>query len=121
MHRVRIPAPHPATCALADAARLPTCLAGLANAFVAHAQTRLADAYLAEWSQQLSLPASNMAREEYAHAHALYTALLEKGPTRYSPTRQKSVHAVAVGQRMRPIPLRLDVEDARSADMGLGV
>ena len=94
---------------------------GLANAFMAHAQTRLSNAHLAGWDQQLSLPASNMAREEYARAHVLYSELLETRPTGYSAQRQKPVHQVAVGQRMRPIPLRLDAADAYAADMGIGI
>lgn len=94
---------------------------GLANAFVAHAQTRLADAYLAEWDEQLSVPASNMAREEYAHAHVLYSSLLDVDATMYSAKRQVSVHAVAVGQEGRPVPLTLKAEDARVAAAGVGV
>ena len=94
---------------------------GLANAFMAHAQTRLADAHLADWGQMLSLPASNMAREEYAHAHALYSSLLETRPAWYSPSRQQSIHVAQLGQARRPFPLRLDKEDARAADMGVGL
>lgn len=94
---------------------------GLANAFVAHAQTRLAKSHLAEWDAQLSLPASNMAREEYAHAHVLYSSLLETSPAHYSSARQKAVHKAAIGQVMRPVPLTLSAEDARTADMGIGL
>ena len=86
---------------------------GLANAFVTHAQTRLADAHLAERGSQLSLPATSMAHEEYAQAHTLYTTLLEDVPRHYSKERQRSVHAVAVGQRMRPHPIKLDANDAK--------
>lgn len=98
----------------------------MANAFVAHAQTRLASAHLGEVGKQLSLPASNMAREEYAHAHVLYSAMLNatsNAPysTRYSAARQVSVHKVAVGQRGRPLPLTLTAEDARVAALGVGV
>ena len=85
---------------------------------MAHAQTRLGGAHLAGWDAQLSLPASNMAREEYAQAHTLYSALLDVRPENYSRFRQKPVHAVATGQRMRPIPLTLTPDDARAADMG---
>ena len=94
---------------------------GMANAFMAHAQTRLASAHLAGWGEQLSLQASNMAREEYAHAHQLYSSLLDTRPTFYSDARQKSVHKATKGQCMRPIPLSLTAEDARAADMGVGV
>jgi hypothetical protein len=93
---------------------------GLANAFAAHAQTRIADAYLAEWGQQLSLPASSMAQEEYVQAHALYTTLLETSATHYETARQKPVHKAAVAQRMRPYPLNLDAEDACAAVLGVG-
>ena len=88
---------------------------------MAHAQTRLADASMVGWGEQLSLPASNMAREEYAHAHVLYSSLLDTRPTQYSPQRQVSVHKAAIGQNMRPIPITLDVNDARIAEAGLGV
>ena len=91
---------------------------GMANAYMAHAQTRLADAHLADWSEQLSLPASNMAHEEYLQAHKLYSRMLHLQPTMYSASRQKPIHAVCKGQRMRPFPLNLDTEDARAADMG---
>ena len=93
---------------------------GLANAFVAHAQTRLADAHLADWGEQLSLPASNLAREEYAQAHTLYSTLLDNVPKHYSKERQCGVHAVARFQRMRANPLSLSADDARAADLGLG-
>lgn len=92
---------------------------GLANAFVAHAQTRIADAHLAEWDSQLSLPASNMAREEYAQAHKLFSALLDDMPRHYSAPRQHPVHAVTTGQRMRPYPLSLSADDAKPASIGL--
>jgi hypothetical protein len=95
--------------------------AGLANAFVAHAQTRVADAYMAQWGQQLSIPASNMAREEFAHAHQLYTSLLEVEPTHYSARRQRSVHKASIGQRMRPVPLRFTADDTRVAIMDTGL
>ena len=91
---------------------------GLANAFVTHAQTRLADAHLAGWDAQLSLPASNMAHEEYAQAHKLYSTLLDEMPRHYGKERQRSVHTVAVGQRMRPNQLRLNADDAKLAAMG---
>ena len=127
---------------------------GLANVFMAHAQTRLANAHHVGWGQQvctrhlsllslyytvhlfspiadislrllfscvrsqLSVPESNMAHEEYTHAHVLYTALLDTRPIDYSPKRQVSVHKVAVDQFMRPIPLHFDAEDTRAADQG---
>ena len=91
----------------------------MANAFVAHAQTRLSDAHMAEWDPYLSLQASNIAREEYSHAHALYSALLDSQPTHYSAARQRSVHKASINQTMRPIPLTLDTEDARAADAGV--
>lgn len=86
---------------------------------MAHAQTRLADAHLAEWDTQLSLPASNMAREEYAQASSLYETLLDNMPAHYSAARQKPVHKVAVGQRMRPNALRLDASDSKPAELGV--
>ena len=92
---------------------------GLANAFVAHAQTRVADAHLAEWDRQLTLPASNMAREEYAQAHKLFSALLDGMPRHYSAPRQVPVHAVTTGQRMRPYPLQMNADDAKPAALGL--
>lgn len=91
---------------------------GLANTFIAHAQTRLADANLAELSDQQSLPAANMAREEYAHGHRVFAALLQRAPAHYSYPRQSAVHRACTGQFMRPVPLRLDPEDARAAEVG---
>lgn len=91
----------------------------MANAFVAHAQTRLADAHMAEWDTYLSLPASNLAREEYAHGHALFSALLDAQPEHYSDRRQHSVHRATIGQNMRPIPLHMTTEDARAANAGV--
>ena len=108
------------TCPLLLSLLLCVC-AGLANAFQAHAQTRLADAHLAEWGEQLRLPASNMAREEYSHAHAIVSSILDSHPAHYSARRQISVHRVAVDQTMRPFPLKLNAEDARAADMGIGL
>ena len=92
---------------------------GLANAFVAHAQTRVADAHLAEWDRQLSLPASNMAREEYAQAHKLFSTLLDDMPRHYAAPRQVPVHAVIKGQRMRPYPLQMNADDSKPASVGL--
>lgn len=92
----------------------------MANAFVAHAQTRIADSKLAAWPEHLSLPASNMAREEYGQAHALYTALLDTSPAHYSAKRQVGVHKVAVNQHMRPVPLQLSAADALAASIGVG-
>ena len=92
---------------------------GLANTFVCHAQTRLGEAHLAGWSADLSLPASNMAREEYSQAHAMYTALLEQAPMRYSVPRQRSVHKATVKQNLRPIPLTLTAVDSMAASIGV--
>ena len=69
---------------------------GMANAFVAHAEARCADAYYAGHTGDLTLPACERARAEYTHAAALFGALL-KQPDRYDLPRQKMVHT-AMGQ-----------------------
>ena len=73
------------------------------------------------WHGPIGSSRSNMAREEYAHAHVLFESLLEKRPTDYSALRTQSLHKVAVGQRMRPVPLQLNKEDSRAAEAGIGV
>ena len=99
---------------------------GLANAYMAHAQTHSAIAYMAavdgHRAPELSLPATQTSRKEYSFAADIYTHLLEdRNVAQYSVARQRSVHRASIGQRMRPAPIFLDAGDARAAVMGGGV
>lgn len=91
---------------------------GLANAFIAHAQTRLGDAHLAELGSQLSLHSSMLAREEYSHAHAIFTTLLNTQAKRYDTRRIGPFETASTAQRFRPRPLKHTAVDAMSAAIG---
>ena len=91
---------------------------GMAMAFIAHAQTRLGDANLSELAPHLGTTAAGLAREEYSHAHAIYTSLLHSRPTRYDVSRHMPFERAARGQRMRPWPLVMGAEDAKAASIG---
>lgn len=93
---------------------------GLAMAFAAHAQTRLGDANLAGWKAHLSLNAAGLAREEYSHAHAIFSSLLNTQPVSYKVARHQPYERACIAQRMRPAPLHMTAEDACAASMGGG-
>lgn len=91
---------------------------GLANAFIAHAQTRLSDAHLAEHESRLNISTYALAREEYQSAHAIFTSLLHTEPARYQVRRLDRFQKASIGQRMRPYPLKHTAEDAYIASIG---
>ena len=95
---------------------------GLANAYLAHAQTHIANAHMAGQGPVLSLPATITSKREYSFAADIFTFLLEDGNIdRYSLSRQKCVHKATIGQRMRPMPLSMEASDARAAALGGGL
>lgn len=97
---------------------------GLANAYMAHAQTHVSRAHMARprVGPVLSLPATRTAKREYSFAADIYTHLLEaRNIGEYSVSRQKAVHTATKGQRMRPMPLFLEAVDARAAALGGGL
>ena len=93
---------------------------GMANAFIAHAETRLADAHHNGYGASLGLSAALTAREEFEYASQLFASLLNQQPRRYAAQRGHGIQSAVVGQRMRPFPLSLTAEDARPAEIGGG-
>jgi hypothetical protein len=95
---------------------------GLASAFIAHAQTRLGDSNLAisfaKVRSEVTIPSSSLAREEYSHAHAIFTSLLNTQPKRYDVRRLGSFEEASTKQFLRPRPLQHTVADTMAAAMG---
>jgi hypothetical protein len=95
---------------------------GLASAFIAHAQTRLGDANLAmsfaKVRSEVTIPSSSLAREEYSHAHAIFTSLLNTQTKRYDVRRLGSFEEASTNQFFRPRPLQHTAADTMAAAMG---
>ena len=80
----------------------------------------LGECHLAQrGSPSLDLAATTLAREEYAHAHAIFTSLLQVQPNDFEVSRQKAAEKATLGQRFRPMPLTMTAADARAAMLGI--
>jgi hypothetical protein len=92
---------------------------GMAHAFIAHAETRLADSHHTGYGASLGLSAVLTAREEFQYAGHILTAVVNEQCTRYSTGRGEGFKASIRGQRMRhPQPLTLTAADTRVAAKG---
>lgn len=92
---------------------------GMANSFIAHAETRLADSVHTGYGPSLGLSAVLQAREEFQYAGHILTSVLHEQATRYSTPRGSGIRAAIVGQRMRhPGPLTLTAADTVVAVRG---
>jgi hypothetical protein len=67
---------------------------------------------------EVTIPSSSLAREEYSHAHAIFTSLLNTQTKRYDVRRLGSFEEASTNQFFRPRPLQHTAADTMAAAMG---
>ena len=91
---------------------------GLATAIVAHAQTRIGQSKLSGLHPYLLTHAALLAGEEYSHAHAIYSSLINAYPECYDACRVRPFQAACNRQRFRAHPISFTAADAAAASIG---